>query len=203
MKPRSDSTPFPPEVEKALFQWLFRENLGYDAVQARLLAEHKLEASLGVLSNWYKQHAIDWRLERALERITTGVTKADAVQAELSANAAKLFDATKALMGQAAFDRALEGGKELSVDDIGSLLEMSIHAERSEAKRVDQALKREDQLLARQRFQRETCELFLRWAEDQRAKEVVASEGGNESKIERLGQLMFGPVWEGEGKAEG
>jgi hypothetical protein len=47
-----------------------------------------------------------------------------------------------------------------------------------------------------QKFQRETCELFLKWAADQRAQEIAASGGLAQSeKIERLGQLMFGEDW--------
>jgi hypothetical protein len=50
-------------------------------------------------------------------------------------------------------------------------------------------------VLARQRFQRDTAELFLQWSEDQRAKDVVGSGASQAEKIERLGQLMFGAEW--------
>lgn len=49
--------------------------------------------------------------------------------------------------------------------------------------------------LARARFQRDTCEMFLRWQADQRAREVAAGSGSNTEKIEALGQLMFGDTW--------
>jgi hypothetical protein len=49
--------------------------------------------------------------------------------------------------------------------------------------------------LNRQKFQRDTCELFLKWFEDKRAKEVLASSASNSDKIEQLGQLMFGEDW--------
>lgn len=45
--------------------------------------------------------------------------------------------------------------------------------------------------LERQKFQRTTCELFLKWYEDKRALEA-ASSGDNAERIEKLGQLMFG-----------
>jgi hypothetical protein len=45
------------------------------------------------------------------------------------------------------------------------------------------------------RFQRETCELFLKWSADQRAKEIANTTGSNADKIEALGALMFGEEW--------
>ncbi len=59
-----------------------------------------------------------------------------------------------------------------------------------EANRADEAL-----ALDRQRFQRETCELFLRWAEDKRAQQIAAGAATNSEKIEALGQLIFGEGW--------
>ncbi len=53
-------------------------------------------------------------------------------------------------------------------------------------------LKKEQLMLDRKRFERESCELFLRWVEDRRAQEIAGSSGSNAEKIERLGQLMFG-----------
>lgn len=53
--------------------------------------------------------------------------------------------------------------------------------------------------LERQKFQRETAEMFLKWHTDQRASEIAASGGLAQSeKIERLGQLMFGEDWDGK-----
>lgn len=49
--------------------------------------------------------------------------------------------------------------------------------------------------LDRQKFQRETCELFLRWAADQRASAIASSTDSNADKIAKLGELMFGEDW--------
>lgn len=49
--------------------------------------------------------------------------------------------------------------------------------------------------LARQKFRRETCELFTKWAADERARSIAESPMDNAEKIEQLGQLMFGPDW--------
>jgi hypothetical protein len=50
--------------------------------------------------------------------------------------------------------------------------------------------------LERHKFQRQTCGLFLKWAEEQRATEILAGPGTNAEKIERLGKLMFDEDWE-------
>lgn len=50
--------------------------------------------------------------------------------------------------------------------------------------------------LDEQRFRRETCELFLKWAEDQRARDIAASPVSNADKIDQLAKLMFGEDWQ-------
>ena len=49
--------------------------------------------------------------------------------------------------------------------------------------------------LNKKKFQRSTCELFLKWADDDRAKKVLDSRDSNSEKIEQLGQVMFGEDW--------
>jgi len=44
-------------------------------------------------------------------------------------------------------------------------------------------------------FQVKTCELFLEWFEDKRAKEIATSGATHSEKIEALGQAMFGEDW--------
>ncbi|MCW5556618.1 MAG: hypothetical protein KIT22_02050 [Verrucomicrobiae bacterium] len=58
-----------------------------------------------------------------------------------------------------------------------------------------EARQREALALEQDRFRRDTCALFLKWAEDQRAKEIAQGSGTNAEKIEALGQLMFGGDW--------
>lgn len=52
--------------------------------------------------------------------------------------------------------------------------------------------------LEKMKFQRTTCELFLQWAEDQRALDIARGGGSTEVKTEALGRLMFGDLWEPE-----
>ena len=46
-----------------------------------------------------------------------------------------------------------------------------------------------------QKFQRDTCKLFLAWFADKRATDVAAGAASNSEKIEQLGSLMFGEDW--------
>jgi hypothetical protein len=56
--------------------------------------------------------------------------------------------------------------------------------------------KGEELALAREKYQRETCELFLKWHADKRAGELAGADISNADKIEKLGQLMFGDTWQ-------
>ena len=57
------------------------------------------------------------------------------------------------------------------------------------------SIKKEQLALERQKFQRETAELFIKWFEDKRAKDVLSGTTDNADKIEKLGELMFGEEW--------
>ncbi len=63
-------------------------------------------------------------------------------------------------------------------------------------KRTQDAQTRQE--LARQgrlKLQRDSCELFLKWSEDRRARDIAGSSASNSDKIEQLGELMFGENW--------
>lgn len=52
-------------------------------------------------------------------------------------------------------------------------------------------LKREEVEISKAKFQRTTCELFLKWYKDKRAQEIVASGTTQSEMIEVLGRAMF------------
>jgi hypothetical protein len=50
--------------------------------------------------------------------------------------------------------------------------------------------------LAEKKFRRDTCDLFIKWAADRRATEVVADPSlSADQKTEVLGKIMFGEDW--------
>jgi hypothetical protein len=59
--------------------------------------------------------------------------------------------------------------------------------------RLDQA--GEMLALEREKFQRHTCELFIKWAADHRATEIATGSSSNADKLEEVGKLMFGDLW--------
>lgn len=60
-------------------------------------------------------------------------------------------------------------------------------------KQIEQ--KDKDISLAERKFQRDTCELFLEWHDNEKAKQIATSGLSNAEKIEQLGLAMFGEDW--------
>jgi hypothetical protein len=58
------------------------------------------------------------------------------------------------------------------------------------------AIKKEQLALDRQKFQRETVELFIKWSNDRQALELATSNAPTADKTEKLGQRIFGSLWE-------
>lgn len=78
----------------------------------------------------------------------------------------------------------------------------SLRKEETSARKTDLAqemlqLKEREFSLERQKFQRHTCELFLKWAKDTAATSIIADNTtNNDAKTEALGRLMFGEYWD-------
>lgn len=46
--------------------------------------------------------------------------------------------------------------------------------------------------IQQQKFERDTCELYLKWYSDQRAKEIAEGKSTNTVKVDQLRELIFG-----------
>lgn len=173
----------------------------------RILDEHFGETPITPqnLSEWRQGGYQDWlqRREKVLR------------VAELASHAARIAEANGDLMTAPA---AIVGGQLLEIledldpntqrsilaDNPGNYIDLvealaKIQKSGAEVRRAQQAEASAD--LARQRlqldlakFQRSTCELFLKWHADHRAREIADSKGQQSVKIEDLRQLMFGPT---------
>ena len=88
------------------------------------------------------------------------------------------------------------------IDIIGTLAKLQ--KSKADSRKADQneiALKQNDRKLALEesKFQRTTCELYLKWYANKRATEIAENKSLQPSvKIEQLRQLMFGEVSDGE-----
>ncbi len=101
--------------------------------------------------------------------------------------------------------RLLEALENVEGEDRDELVKQFslLRAGELDARKVDLAKEKND--LQRQaldletaKFQRQTCSLFLKWYEDEKAREIVEDgSSDNDAKTEALGQLMFGRLWGG------
>ena len=48
--------------------------------------------------------------------------------------------------------------------------------------------------IEKQKFQRETCKMFIKWANDERAKEIALSGETESIKMDKLLELMYGDI---------
>ena len=160
------------------------------------------------LSDWRNGGFQDWeekqdKTHRIKELASFAVKLTEANGGRIAEGAAaiasgKVLELLESLEGQPGEDALERLGEVIAA--VSSLRAGDIAQHRAG---IDQAkLRQKDQelALARERFQRDTCELFVKWATDQRALQLAAAPLSNETKIEEMGKLMFGELWE---KAKG
>lgn len=88
----------------------------------------------------------------------------------------------------------LEAAPEAPVDELVSMFS-DLRKQETAARKVDLAarkidLDRQALDLAEQRFRRESCELFLRWAKNHKAMQIADGPGSNDAKIKALLAFM-------------
>jgi hypothetical protein len=104
---------------------------------------------------------------------------------------------------------AIAGGRIMTMledaadDDLEKLIKslFLIRAGDHEVAKMDirrKVLEQRDEMISlnKQKFQRQSAELFLKWYADKKVKEVVESRATNADKIEALGQHIFGEDWQ-------
>lgn len=107
-------------------------------------------------------------------------------------------DGTAAILGGRILTAIEEGeGWSPEVVKTVALLRMGDH----EKIKRDQAgellkLKRKQIDLDERRFNVRTCELFVKWYNDRKVKDIIESRSSNSEKIEKLGQQIFGEDWQ-------
>jgi hypothetical protein len=145
------------------------------------------------LSDWRNGGFVDW--ERSQDRLSHTRLLAEKAVALAREAGGNLSEGAAAIVSGRILE-ALEGlGPEASLEDILGLSKTIALLRAGDVDQVKLRHKDEELKLAAQKFQRDTCELFLRWAADRRAADVAASNTSHSDKIEALGQLMFGDDW--------
>lgn len=170
-KPRSDAKlkTLPPERQEQIAEYA----LSHSLVEVRAwLAEDGLVTSVGALSEF-----LSWFLLR--QQLRQNESTVESVLNQLQEQRPDLTEGQLFAAGQSFF----------------SALAIEQRDSKSWKRTQDLLIKRDLLRLEERKFQRETCELFLRWHEDQQARAIAGSAGTNADKIERLGELMFGEDW--------
>lgn len=145
------------------------------------------------LSDWRQGGYADW--EGAQDRLLH--TRALAEQAAALAREAggTLNEGAAAILSGRILEVLEALGPESTPESLAGIIKSVALLRSGDQDQLRIAQKREELSLARQKFQRETCELFLQWSADQAAMDAARSDGTNTEKIEKLGRLMFGDTW--------
>ena len=157
---------------------------------------HEQPVSAQNLSEWRQGGFQDWlKRQEQSERIKDLAGFALSLGEAAGGN---ISDGTAAILG----GKIMLKMEALADEDIGdavkqvALLRMGDHEAQKMGIRKKVLEQRDAMIdLNKKKFQRTTCELFLKWAEDDRAKKVIDGRGSNAEKIEQLGQVMFGEDW--------
>ena len=160
----------------------------WHAVTAWAVAEFGLggapsrQAYYDFLSRMRKSEAARRMEQMAMARAEVGdIAKAAAMDEAL-------IQAYKAL----AADAALSGDAKTAVQ----LTCMAMDITASQTEKAKLRVRQDALKLEQQKFQRVTCELFLKWRGDDRARNIADDPKlGNAEKTEALGKLLFGDLW--------
>lgn len=171
-KPRSDSPlrSLPEDVQAEVIGWLKEKSQA--EVRRLVKSAHGFEPSDAALSGFWSWYHV--RRQLARNESTAQALVAELAQENPDISPEKLQEA-----GQAFFSA-------LAVEQQDAIAWAA-------AQKI--GIARQQLALDREKFQRETCALFLKWAEDQRAQAIAQGSAPNAQKIEQLGQLMFGEDW--------
>jgi len=140
------------------------------------------------------RHYQDWLAEEAeIERDRAGIENAMRLAESMGGSASEQL--TRVLAGKL-FTFSREVGDPTELKALVGAFSAITDAERLQLQRRQTDQKDEALDLARKKFQRETCELFVRYVADKQAVQIAAdSTLGNDAKIELLGQMLFKENW--------
>ena len=145
------------------------------------------------LSDWRSGGYADW--ERGLDRLHRTSALAERAIALAREAGGNLNEGAAAIVSGRILE-ALEGmGEDAKLEDLIALEKTISNLRSGDQDKLKLEQKQQELALAREKFQRDTCELFLRWSADRRASELATSNSSHADKIAALGQLMFGDDW--------
>lgn len=189
-KPRADSKlkTLPEERQDAIAEYARGHSLS-DTLS--WLRSDGLQTSAAALSGFLSWYAL--RAEYRQDEVTT-----EALLERLKEEMPELSEEQIDDLGQRTF--SLLSIRRNDLEGFVSIRSARSKAELEKAK-IDLRKQAETRLqeglnLQREKFRRETCELFLKWFEDKRAREIAGSSETFSDKLKQLDQLMFPEDWE-------
>ncbi len=197
-KTRSDARlpKLTPEQRETVLGW-FEENLALKEMVRLIYSEFDISTNADSLSKWYSSYALSVDIRDA-------ALLAGNLREQLEDLPIKLEDDFISRAVQAKFEKEvaergdLEGHvllRKLRQKDQDQRLAERAQASSETGFKLKFEQKEREIALQREKFKRDTCELFLTWYDDERAKAITTSGATNAEKIEQLGQAMFGEDW--------
>lgn len=144
------------------------------------------------LSNWRNGGYVDWLKDQS--RLDLIRQRAEMTRRELAAGGFDVLD-------KAIYDLSCR----LAEDSEGDLIKTSyaiaalkgavISSQKAGIDQDKLEIEREKFRLAEAKFQRDTCELFLKWYKNNIVSQILESDTPHDEKIEQLGMQLFGEDW--------
>ena len=158
----------------------FNNEMDYKAAQ-KWLAGYNIKVSINALQGFY--NSLDMRLRFASLQ---AAQSAETAKAELPAD-----------IEQATKDRIAQHKFELAFMNLGEAQKLQLIQlqQNEEGMKGNFALKKAKLDLDREKFNRDSIALFIKWAQDKEALQLAASNVPTAEKTERLGQRLFGELW--------
>lgn len=157
------------------------------------------------LSRWRKGGYQDWLAER--EKVARLRSLAEYCGALADAGDNKLFAGASNILGGQILDLLERANAEDALGLAKAIVALrgnEIESTKLELARVKSEQAERALQLSEQKFRRETCALFLKWVEDERAKRIVDGAEPKDAKLEQLAELFWadapeqvGPVVKG------
>lgn len=172
-----------PEVKAALKDARFGGPLNRSVISAQNLSEYRARA----YQDWLREQD---KVERIKSMAEFSMRLADAAGGDVNSPAVSI-----------AAGKIMEALELADGDDLLAMSQTLAKLNKSEADktraRTDQGrleVQRDALALEHQKFERQTCELFMKWYGNKQAAEIINSKTDKDSKIEQIRQLMFGEI---------
>jgi len=172
-----------PEVQKVVADFFSGQ-----AINAQNLSDWRLGGFTEWLEKQDRTHRVKELAKYAAELArANGASIAEGASAIASGRILELLEAVDGKLGPEDLGEIITGLTNLRKADIS---QGRLEVGRGRLKQLEEQL-----ALEKQKFARQTAELFIKWYDSQQAKEIAASPASNTEKIEKLGALMFGDEW--------